>query len=541
MEQKTQVLITGAGPVGLSTAIGLARQGIKSVVIEKHPGTTNHPKARGVNTRTMEIFRLWGLESQLRQHQLPAEAHRFIWLESLQGKELTRVNAKPRPSSYSPTEVAVISQDRVEEALLAAAQSYPQIQCCFNTKMIGFEQDESGVKTTVLDTVSQKQYLIESEYMVAADGANSSTRPLLGIDMQGKDNLGEFCNIYCEMDLSKYLNDRPSVGFMFTRKDIMGTSLLSKDGSKRWLVGVRYDHIPELTRESFTDQFCIELIENLVDDKSIQIKLINKAFWTMAALIAENYRKGRIILAGDAAHRLPPTGGLGMNTGVQDAHNLAWKLAAVIKGYGTTSLLDTYYEERAPIAQNNIAWSTKNAMRFTRIFEAIYNEDYETMSAALEEQNEHLNQVGLDIGFRYESGAMIAENSPPPSPNTSDYQPSTYPGSRAPHYPLEKNGVTISTLDLFDHHFVLLSADSNQEWYKAVSAINNKYPIKSYRIGEKGELQDPQGDWLKVYELTQSGAVLVRPDGHIAWRTIEKLTDPQNKLEQILNEILTGS
>lgn len=232
METNTQVTIVGAGPVGLSMAIGLARMGIRCVVIEKHASTTNHPKARGVNTRTMEIFRLWGLEKGLRQYELPFEAHRFIWLESFQGKELSRISAKPRSSSASPTSTALISQDWVEHELFVATQRYPEIQCLFNTTMIEFYQDAHGVRTTVNDNKTNKQLDINSQFLIAADGAVSPIRKTLNIAMEGEDNLGEFCNIYCEMDLGKYVKDRPSVGFMFTRRDIMGTFILSKDGAK---------------------------------------------------------------------------------------------------------------------------------------------------------------------------------------------------------------------------------------------------------------------------------------------------------------------
>jgi len=537
MINKTQVTIIGAGPVGLSIAIGLARNNIESVIIEKHPSITNHPKARGINMRTMEIARLWGIEDALRTHQLPFEAHRFVWLESLQGKELTRVSAEPRPESASPTTNALISQDWAEYELLEAVKKYSQIHCYFNTKMIQIDATESKVITRVEDTQTKEQYSIESSYLVAADGAASPVRQMFNIDMQGQDNIGDYCNIYCEMDLSKYVADRPSAGFIFTRSDIMGTFLLSKDGQRKWLVGIRYDVNSGLTKESFTDQFCIEMVKKIINDDAIEVKLINKAFWTMAALVAERYRDGRVLLAGDAAHRLPPTGGLGMNTGVQDAHNLAWKLALVIKDQASDALLDTYYAERAPIAANNIAWSTKNANRFNRIFTAIYEEDYVEMNKALEEQKEHLNQLGLDIGFCYTQGALVTEEKPILPVDTSKYIPTTFPGCRAPHYFLEQNGKKISTLDLFDTQFVLLSSDKTDIWQKAAESITF-IPVSSYRVGDQGDLQDPQGNWLNIYEISEQGAVLVRPDGHVAWRSKEAVEDSSACLSLIIRKIL---
>ncbi|MFC3908851.1 FAD-dependent monooxygenase [Legionella dresdenensis] len=537
IKTRTQVMIVGAGPVGLSMAIGLARQGIECIIVEKHPSTTNHPKARGINIRTMEILRAWGVEKAVRQYQLPAEAHRFIWLESLQGKELTRVIAKPQPENISPTTMAMISQDWVEQELLEAARQYPQISCHFNTKMSRFEDKGQSVITHVINPENKQECVIESDYLIAADGASSSIRQALNITMEGKDNLGKFCNIYCEMDLSKYLADRPSVGFMFTRSDITGTSMLTKDGQRRWLVGVRFDGDDGLTKESFTDEFCINYVKKLIADDSIDVKLINKAFWTMAALIASEYRHNRILLAGDAAHRLPPTGGLGMNTGIQDAHNLAWKLAAVIHGYADEKLLDSYFSERAPVAFSNIQWSTKNAMRFNRIFTAIYEQDYRTLTEALEEQNEHLNQIGRDIGFRYEQGALLPENTQAPEENTDRYQPSTYPGSRAPHYTLQKDGQNLSTLDLFDKEFVLLCSDQDRDWQEAAAALTN-CPLTCYRIGPNGELQDPQGNWLAMYEIDQHGAVLVRPDGHVAWRSCQKPVNAKETLIGVFEYLL---
>ncbi|WP_131781665.1 FAD-dependent monooxygenase [Legionella gresilensis] len=537
MENEAQVVIIGAGPVGLSTAIGLANQGIKSILIERHASTTDHPKARGVNTRTMEIFRLWGIDTPLRKHQLPREAHRFIWLESLQGKELTRISAKPRPNLSSPTTNASISQDWVEQELLKKAQTYSEITCYFNMEMLDIQQTNTKVISTVKDKLSGNQYKINSDYLVAADGASSLTRELLSINMQGQDNLGEFCNIYCEMDLAKYVQDRPSIGYIFTRKDIMGTVLLSKDGLRKWLVGIRYDVIPELTKESFTDAFCVELIKNVIQDKNVDIKLINTGFWTMAALVAERFRDGRILLAGDAAHRLPPTGGLGMNTGIQDAHNLAWKLAFVINGYADDKLLDTYFSERAPIAVKNIEWSAKNAKRFNTIFTALYNSDYETMMTAIEEQNEHVNQIGLDLGFCYEEGTLIAEGGSVPILNLDTYVPSTSPGCRAPHYVLKKGKQLLSTLDLFNDKFVLLSADKTDLW-KQAAAHYSHLPLVSYCIGESGDLQDPEGQWLDVYQINEQGAVLIRPDGHVAWRTQDKTDNPKQCLKNIFQKLL---
>ena len=535
--KNTPVLIVGAGPVGLSMALGLALQDIECIVVERHPSTTNHPKARGINTRTMEIFRLYGVEEAMRIHQLPPESHRFIWLESLQGPEITRVSARPRKQCISPTSAAIISQDWVEYELLQAVKKHKNIQLLFNTKAEHIEQHNDGVIVSLKDMMTQNDSKVHAHYVVAADGASSPIRDMFSVDMHGEANLGEFCNIFCEMDLSRYTAHRPAAGYIFTRNDVRGTFMLSKDGLKEWLVGIRYDVVGDVSLETFTDAYCKEYIERLIDDPSIKVTLINKAFWTMAALIAKTWRVKRVLFAGDSAHRLPPTGGLGMNSGVQDAHNIAWKLAAVVRKEAKESLLDTYYTERAPVVAANIAWSMKNAQRFNKIFAALELKDFKTMAQALEEQNDHLNQLALDLGFCYCEGALIEEKQSAVSYSESDdYIPSTIPGCRAPHYPLVKAGKLISTLDLFNKNFVLLSHATTTIWHEAVASLP-KLPLISYRVGNNADLDDAEENWCNTYQVTPNGAVLIRPDGHVAWRAVHGSQTAHNDLKSVFKTL----
>lgn len=498
-----KVIIIGGGPVGLSAAICLARQGIESVLIEKHPTTTNHPKARGVNGRSMELFRSWGLEEQMKQHQMPREAYGFTWIEDLQGNEIIRVQATADYSPYSPTENGVIAQDDVEQELFKKAQSMPLIDLRFNTTMIHAVQNDKQVTVDILNKDSNQKETLSAQYLIAADGADSSLRTLFNIEMEGVDNLGVFCNIYCEMNLDKYVEYRPSAGFMFTRPDLRGTFLLSKKGHRKWLLGLRIGSNPHLTKESFTDDFCVEYVKKVINDPEVEVKLINKAFWTMAALIAKQYRVNRVFLAGDAAHRLPPTGGFGMNTGIQDVHNLAWKLAMVIKGQAEESLLDTYFTERVQIANTNISWSLNNAKRFEKIFTALAQNDLVTFGEALQDQTHHINNILLDLGFVYGVEYQTQEN----------YKPSAKVGARAPHCWLLKDKEQISTLDLYDTQFVLVCHPEAQYWQDKFQQC----PCRIVTIGERGEYLDKNHDFLEKYELSKQGAVLVRPDGHVAW------------------------
>jgi putative polyketide hydroxylase len=500
-----KVIIVGGGPVGLSAAICLAYQGIESILIEKHPTTTNHPKARGVNGRSMEIFRSWGLEDQMKRYQMPREAHRFTWIEDFQGREITRVQATVDYSLYSPTTNAVIAQDNVEEELFKKAKSLPLIDLRFNTEMINTFQDDKQVTVEILNKETHQKEILTAPYLIAADGANSSLRKLFNIEMEGVDNLGVFCNIYCEMNLDKYVAHRPSVGFMLTRPNIRGTFILAKDGQRKWLVGVRIGSNPNLTKESFTDDFCVDYVKRIVNDPAVEVRLINKAFWTMAALIAKQYRVGRVFLAGDAAHRLPPTGGFGMNTGIQDVHNLAWKLAMVINGQAEESLLDTYFTERVQIAKANTFCSINNAKRFEKIFTALVENDLVTFEAALKDQAHHINNILLDLGFVYGSEYQTQE----------DYQPSANIGARAPHCWLLKDNAQKSTLDLYDHQFVLVCHPEAHDWQEKYQ----QFPCKIVTIGEHGGYLDKNHDFLEKYGISKQGAVLVRPDGHVAWHS----------------------
>jgi putative polyketide hydroxylase len=535
-------VVIGAGPVGLSMALALARQGIKTLILEKHPSTTDHPKARGISMRTMELFRLWGNAEELLHYEQPKEARRFIWVKSLQGEEVTRI-AMDYDSvlSYGPILASLTSQDKVEQSLYHTLRKQPHAAIHFLKQVVDIAQDDTGVTLRVIGRSNQQEEYIRASYVVAADGANSEIRSQLNIQMDGPNDLGHYCNVYCSMDISTWTEHRPFSILRFADPKLTSRFLASVDGKQRWIFGMRFT--PNQTKEDFTDEYCLDEIRRVLNLPNLPIEIFVKKFWTLGAQIATAYRKGRIFLAGDAAHRVPPTGGLGMNTGVQDAHNLAWKLALVLKGQASDKLLDTYYEERAAVAKTIITWSRENFQRNKDITQAINAGDMQTLAEKLHDQQKNLNYTGLDLGLIYHSAAIVAENKKAISIAPDKYVPTTLPGIRAPHVWLLKAGIKTSTLDLFEKDFVLLVSTNGQAWQQAAEQLGQelKMPIKTYRIAIDGDLQDIENNWQATYEIDVDGAVLVRPDGHVAWRSKAIQPNPYLTLGNVFKKILISS
>lgn len=523
--------------MGLSAAISLAHHGIRSVLVERHPSTTDHPKARAVQTRSMELFRQWGCEEPVKSRALGQEYWQFRWCETMAGEFLGRViNPEGEDTDKSPAPRRIMGQDALEEALREHAESLPLVELRFRTEMREFEQTGSNVVATVVERESGAEERIESLYMVGADGARSAIRRRLGIELEGPAAFAQQTSIYFEADLRTWSAPRPADIYYCTAGDWIGVV----NGSTRWLAIVRYH--PELgqSRDDYSTEYCAETVRRSVGVPDVPLRVINRTFWEMAAQVARTYRGGRIFLAGDAAHRMAPTGGFGMNTGIQDAHNLAWKLAAVIKGEGGPALLDTYEEERAEIARRNADWSAENAGRVDAINEAALTGNEEGFRAGVEEQQGHLCSEGLSLGLSYASAGILPDGTPERPSTTRDYLPTARPGSRAPHLWLHRNGDRISTLDLFGSRFVLLTSSPGDAWRAAAAALPEprRHLVDVHDVGARGALSDPAGEWLDLYELHAGGAVLVRPDGHVAWRVPSAPANPAAALAGALSSAL---
>jgi putative polyketide hydroxylase len=532
------ILICGGGPVGLSAAILLARLDVPSLLVERHPSTTDHPKARGFFARTMEVLRPWGIEASLRAGALPASAGRFIWVGSLSGREIGRVEP-PRhavPGPHSPTYACIAAQDALEAELRRHAEIYPNINLRFSTELVAFEQDPDGVTVTLSDRRSGEVHTLRAAYLIAADGASSRVREALGIPMLGPGEMGHNINIHFRAELGPWVRERPAAGYLSSRGH---GALLWAHGTDRWLLVRQFRPANGERREDFTPERCRELVRQAVGIPDLPVEVINLAVWTLTAQVAERFQNGRVFLAGDAAHRFPPTGGFGANTGIQDAHNLAWKLAAVLHGWAGPPLLETYHEERRPLAQANTDFSVTNLRRLAAATQAILSGDEGAVAAALKEQVKHVNSQGQGLGFWYASGAVVPDGTSPPPADSQEYVPVARPGSRAPHVwlrpgaglerrataermPQGAGGSALtSTLDFFERGFTLLTGPAGNHWRDAGRRATSELqiPFEAIGIGRGADFEEIEDDWAELYGLDAAGAVLVRPDGHVAWRS----------------------
>jgi len=338
--------------------------------------------------------------------------------------------------------------------------------------------------------------------------------------------------VHFEADLRPLVGQRPGVLYWTTAPDALGTFVAHAIDST-WV----YMHPWDPDRESaadYTEDVCAAIVRRAMGTDAIPFTVRTVRTWTMTAQVAERYRGGRTFLVGDAAHRFPPTGGLGLNTGVQDAHNLAWKIAAVEAGWAGDALLETYGDERRPVAQRNADVSLANAMRLAEVYQALPTGDRTRIAAAIANQAEHFDMLRLQLGFTYEAGALVADGAEPATSSVRDYVPSAQPGARLPHTWLRRGGARISSLDLCAYdRFTLITGPAGRVW---ADAVNGPVPLDCVSIGR--EVVDLGGRWATALGIAASGAVLVRPDQHVAWRARDAAADPRAALEQALASIV---
>jgi len=532
------VLIVGGGPVGLSASILLSRLGIASRLVERHPGTAFHPKARNINMRTMEIFRQFGVEDAVRAKGLPIERTGFlIWAESLAGREIERrVERRSHPGGDLPSAAAhcLCAQDDLEPVLRRQAEALAPGTLAFATELVGFEQDASGVTATTRDKGGETQ--VRAQYLIAADGARSPARKTLGVPMQGIHELYRSVNVLLNADLTPWVKDRPAAIYIIQQQGLRAT-FMTINGVNRW--GFLINLPPETSFEPYTPERCAAIVRAGVGAPDLDVEILGLDPWVAGAEVAEHYCVGRVFLAGDAAHYMPPTGGFGLNTGVQDAHNLAWKLSAVLKGWAGPGLLETYEAERRPWGQ----YVTEQCLQTARSM-GRGAQSSESDAPQLLARPEFHSEVGMIFGANYTSSAAIPDGTALPEIENpvAEYVPSARPGGRAPHVWLQRDGSKLSTHDLIDMRFMLLAGPEGASWRDAASAVAGSLgiPLSAHTVGAGANIGDPDGRWMSAYEIAAEGAVLVRPDGHVAWRHRSGAADPQGEIHSAFRTILHG-
>jgi 2-polyprenyl-6-methoxyphenol hydroxylase-like FAD-dependent oxidoreductase len=503
----------------------LGRFGIPALIVERNSTTTDHPKARGCFARTMEIFRVWGVDLAIRGRGLPDGADHWAIGHTPADLRATRPEIDP---GQTPVWKSIVAQDAVEEELLKAVRGYAGTELSFDTECTEFEQDGDGVTARNVHRPSGVETEIRCQYLIACDGAGSRMRKIAGVAMTGIPAIGYMANDYLRVDLSDFPVARAAAAMLLAPLDAGDSwlTLLNTDGRNRWLVfrkiGTAKDERPRVPTD---DEVIADAKRRLGVDRKVEV--INRSSWCSAREVAERYRAGRVFLAGDSAHRFLPTGGQGMNTGIADAHNLAWKLAFALTGAMDPSVLDTYDIERRPVGNNTADFQVRTGKRLSAVQERIDLADDDSFEFWTHELEKHVKSVGLTLGQWYPEGTLLADETTPPNFDPERYAPVDRPGHRFPHIWIDQ-AKTESTIDWFDRTFVLVTGPMADEWRTAGALLATEMAapltIKT--------LDAP--DRERGIMIGRHGAVLVRPDGYVAWRCAWRPADASAELRAVL-------
>ena len=521
----TSVLIVGGGPAGLSMSLLLSRLGVPHVLVDRRPDTSNHPRGRLYDICTLELFRQFGIQAEVEETGAgPRWTEYNRWFENLSRPEIAHVHTSSFysvPTAKSPTMPVMSSQDHVEDILLRRARSFDAADIRFHAEAGDIAQDAGGCRASIRDLDTDRTLEVSADYIVAADGVNSSIRERIDLPMGGDPIDVYMQDVLFDADLSEWFTGNEG-GVVLVAHDMGGGGFQPIDGKRRYRA-----QIADFPREGkITDAYCIDWIKSAMGtDREIDIEIQSVRPWRYIAGLAKAFRKDRIILVGDAAHAFIPTGGLGSNAGLQGVRNLAWKLAFVLKGVSPESLLDTYFEEQGALAATRIGQSLRISRLTAPLLSAHFGgRDTTQQKAALKLWG---NYDGLILGFEHRSPLCLTESSPAP-PGVDpirDFVPTVRSGSRAPHIWLDSAHKT-STLDWFNTGYVaVLGSDVDEApWAGAVSKLAaSGFPIRTERL--------PAGD---VAPWSQDEIVLVRPDGIVAAHWLSHAAAPLRLLSGIL-------
>ncbi|MER7582213.1 FAD-dependent monooxygenase [Kitasatospora sp. NPDC097691] len=544
--ETTSVLIVGGGPVGLTLSVLLSGYGVPHLLVEAHPGTSQHPKARGVSARSMEIFRRCGLEEEVRRAGLPASQVHFYRGRDLVDPDFVRTGVAGQEGGIerTPSPGLICSQDALEPVLLRRARRLAPDGVRFATRLVAFAEHGDGVHrdaehgdgvhATVEDRTTGERHTVRADWLVGCDGAASTVREGVGIAMEGPTGLGHFLSVRFEAPLGEVVADRASASYFLTPPGRGG--FLAVDNDRHWIYQYPYDPAHEDVARLIADRPRLgELVRDAAGLPDLPVAVRSTLTWRMDARLASAYRRSRVLLAGDAAHAVPPTGGHGMNTGLGDADNLAWKLAAVVAGTAGEALLDSYEAERRPVARQVIDISLANSRARSG-----YRIDDELLLTAAYRSTAVLTDPASPADPA--DPADSADSADPTDPTASatparpaldpeHTHPVGAPGTRLPHLRLAGPSGPASTLDLVGPDFTLLAAATTESVWQpqADTATAAGLPVTVHPLPP-----------ALLGEDAPAGAVLVRPDGHIAWRAPHRPADGAHLLIALRQILSTG-
>jgi 2,4-dichlorophenol 6-monooxygenase len=576
---ETDVLIVGSGPAGGAMALALSTLGISNMMITKYRWTANTPRAHITNQRAMEFFRDMGIEEEVTAVATP---HHLIgdtvFCTSLAGEEIGRILSwgthPARHADYelaSPTLNCDIPQTYLEPILVKNA-TMRGTQTRFSSEYVSHVQDADGVTVQVLDRVTGTEYTVRARYLVAADGARSKIADEIGLPFEGQMDVAGSMNITFKADIGPLVANRPSVLYWVVQPGSniggIGTGLVRMVRPwNEWLIVWGYDiagAAPSVDEASAT-----QIVRNLLGLPDLEVEITGTSLWGNNEMYATHLQAGRVFCVGDAVHRHPPSNGLGSNTSIQDSSNLAWKLAAVLRGEAGPALLETYSSERAPVAREIVRRANKSGREFGEIFAALGFDTATTeaelverieerkaatpaglakraaLQSALELKNYEFNAHGVEMGQFYTSSAVVSDGTVKPVPLRDPelyFEASTVPGSPLPHVWVGDNTHKYSTLDLSpSSQFTLITGIAGQAWVPAAEAAAAALGItlKAIVIGPGHAVTDLYGDWARVREIEEDGAVLVRPDRIVAWRSRGMVPQPEARVAEVLRQLLS--
>jgi 2-polyprenyl-6-methoxyphenol hydroxylase-like FAD-dependent oxidoreductase len=523
-EIEIPVLVVGAGPIGLLAGHMFEQRGIKTLIAERYEGRLDAPKAHALNPRTLEICDAAGLPmDKIHAKATRSDEGAFVrFMTNVTGDELGSIPYERQDDAVravTPWPLINIAQPDFEVIAEEALRGASHVQLRRHLEWLGYDQTADKVISRLRDHETGEDIKVRSRYLIAADGAGSVVREATGIKLEGMANLAHNVMIHFEADLRQVVGDRPAILY-FIFGDAIGSVLIAYDVGKTWVLMHPYDPA-KTTIADFTDDVCRELIATAFG-RDLDVTVKGTRTWSMCAEVANRYSSGNIFLVGDAAHRYPPTGGLGLNCGAGDIQNLAWKIAAVEHGWASPELLESYNEERPHVAHSNMGQSVGNAMKIGMIYQSLGQtmrqpvnkaeldkrladpSQRAAIAAAIAMQAEHFDSLRLQLGYIYGEHRDIDAGTP-----INVYEPKTIAGAYLLHAVLSDGR---STLDLIDPNgFVILAGGPSVHWETVLRA--GKVPLRLHVEGQGFSLAE--GRWTESVKLGADGALLVRPDGHI--------------------------